>query len=79
MLIHAKHAVRVRNFRKVAVTSPETNVFVMFYHFMHWIHAYLEQLCMISGKKERQNRVQIHVLREILHDIITEIFQLFMH
>ena len=53
MLIHVIHAVRVKNFRKVIVASPETDVLVnLVYHFTRWIYADLEQRLMISGKNE---------------------------
>ena len=74
ILIYDNHAVQVKNFGRVIVASPDTNVFVnLVYHFMHWIYADLEQLWIISDKKTSQNVIPIHVLGERLHNNITEI------
>ena len=45
MLIHVNHAVRVINFQKAIVASPETDVFVnLVYHLTRQIYTDLEQL-----------------------------------
>ena len=74
MLFHVNHAVRVKNFHKVIVASPDTDVFVnLVYHFTCWIYADLEQLWMISGKKGSQTAVPIHLLKEKLDNNIVDI------
>ena len=74
MMIHVNHAVRINNFRKVIVASPDTDVFAnLVYHFTRWIYADLEQLWMISGKKGSENAIPIHVLGERLDNSIIEI------
>ena len=73
-MIHISHAVRVMNFQKVIVASPNTDVFVnLVYRFTRWIYAALEQLWIISGKKESNNAIPSHVLGERLDDSIIEI------
>ena len=75
MLINVNHAVRVKNFWNVIVSSPAIDVLVnLLYHFTHWIYDYVEQLWMIFGKKIIQNAIPIHILGKGLDGNIIEIF-----
>ena len=74
MLIHVNHAVRVKNFRKIIIASPDTGIFFnLVYEFLHWIYDDLDQLGMITDKKGSENAIRIHVIGERLDDSITEI------
>ena len=74
MLIHINHAVRVKNFWKVTVASPDTDVFAnLVYHFARWTYADLELIWIISGKQGSENTILTNVFGERLDDSITEI------
>ena len=73
-MFHINHAVRVKQFQKIVVASPDTDIFVnLIYHFNRWVYADLLQLWMVSGKRGSNDAVPTHDLVEKLDENVIDV------
>ena len=69
-MFHVSHAVKIGNFRSIAIASPDTNVLVAaIHHYNRFIYLDLEELWFISGKKESRTVMPIH---DLVNEIDTD-------
>ena len=75
MLFHRNHAIKVGNFKKIVIASPDTDVLVnAIHHFSRWVYLDLKELWITGGKKGAQKQaVPIHTLVEELDEDMVEI------
>ena len=74
LLFHANHAIKVDNFKKVIVASPDTDVLVnVIYNFSRWIFSDLEEMWIIGGNRGSQKAIHIHSLVKQLDAGIVEV------
>ena len=63
MIFHANHTVKVENYSKIIIASPDTDVFInSIHHFNCWKYADLEELWVVSGKSGSQQAFPVHEL-----------------
>ena len=62
IMFHVNHAVKIGNFRSIAIASPDTDVLVAAIHHYKFIYFDLEKLSFISGKSESRTVLPIHDL-----------------
>ena len=72
IMFHVNHAVKIGNFRSIAIASPDTDVLVAaIHHYNKFIYFDLEELWFISGKSESRTVLPIHdLVNEIDTDFI---------
>ena len=75
MLFHADDAIKIENFKKIIVASPDTDVLVSaVYHFSRWVFSDLKELWIIGGKKGTQRQeLPAHTLVDKLDGDVVEI------
>ena len=75
MLFHADHAIKIENFKKIIIASPDTDVLVSaVHHFSCWVFSDLKELWIIGGKKGTQRQaLPVHMLAEKLDGDVAEI------
>ena len=58
LLLHANHALKFSNYKKLIIASSDTNVLVnMMQHFSYWIFSDLKELWVLSPNKASQKQV----------------------
>ena len=63
MIFTANHAVKVENYSKIIIASPDTDVFInSIHHFNCWKYADLEVLWVVSGNRGSQQAFPVHKL-----------------
>ena len=71
IMFHVNHAVKIGNFRGIAIASPDTDVLVAAIHHNKFNYFDLEELWFISGKSESRTLLPIHdLVNEIDTDFI---------
>ena len=71
IMFHVNHAVKIGNFRGIAIASPDTDVLVAAIHHNKFNYFDLEELWFISGKSESRTVLPIHdLVNEIDTDFI---------
>ena len=75
ILFHADHAIKIENFKKIIIVSPDTDVLVSaVHHFSRWVFSDLKELWIIGGKKETQRQaLPVHRLVDKLDGDVVEI------
>ena len=72
IMFQVNHAVKIGDFRSIAIASPDTDVLVAaIHHYNKFIYFDLEELWFISGKSESRTVLPIHdLVNEIDTDFI---------
>ena len=75
MLFHADHAIKIENFKKIIIVSPDTDVLVSaVHHFSRWVFSDLKELWIIGGNNGTQiQALPVHSLVEKLDGDFVEI------
>ena len=75
MLFHADHAIKMENFKKIIIASPDTDVLVSaVHHFSRWVFSDLKESWIIGGKKGTQRQaLPVHTLVDKLDGDVVEI------
>ena len=75
LLFHADHAIKIENFKKILIVSPDTDVLVgAVHHFSRWVFSDLKESWIIGGKKGTQRQaLPVHELVDKLDGDVVEI------
>ena len=74
ILFHVNHAIKIGNFRSIAIASPDTDVLVAaIHHYKKFIYFDLEELWFTSGKSDSRTVLPIHDLVNEIDTDVTDI------
>ena len=77
VFFHVNDDIKRDDFIKIAVASPDTDVFVnVVYDFTQWIYCGLEELWILSGKSVRKQDFPVH---DLVQAVLLMFYRLLIH